>query len=353
MGTAVVTRASLHNWAFVQRHNVRPGMAVQLERVGGVIPKVVFEDDVNDSHSSEEGGEHAKSAAAAATVVQPPTVCPCPVAARVELSPPLHIRCTNALCPDRAAYRAYVLGSQLGISGLGHSSALQLARAGVLDASDPWAALRLSSAARLQLLDGWAALRSHALVASIGAACRAASFVTALQTLGVAGVGQAVWSSVAQKFPSLAAICAASVDDLQTVDGVGEATAKAIVAGIAELGGLHKLQKDFAEFGLPVEDKALHSQHSLPLFGETMCVTGTLSVARSDATRRFRELGAKVSSSVTASTTILVVGSNATVDKVEKARKLKRVSIMSEQELEERISGQGLEKNAQLRETEK
>lgn len=325
MGTAIVTRASLHNWAFVKRHGVQPGMSVELERVGGVIPKVVFEEDGGDG------------TARACADVKPPEHCPCPVGARVEENPPLHIRCTNPACPDRAAYRAYVLGTVLGISGLGHGTALQLARAGMLDTSDVWAALRLNSAEKLQELEGWGKLRSEALIKSIRSACSEASFVTALQALGIAGIGQAVWGSVAQKFPSLSAICSASVDDLMAINGIGEASAKAIVDGLAELGGFVKLHENFVAFGLPVEDKALHAQHALPLFGETICITGTLSVSRSDAAKRYRELGAKISNSVTLATSMLVVGSNATAEKVQKAQKLKRVAVVSEEQLEERL----------------
>jgi DNA ligase (NAD+) len=77
----------------------------------------------------------------------------------------------------------------------------------------------------------------------------------------------------------------------------------------------------------------------LPLAGETVVFTGTLqSMSRDEAKRQAAALGAKVTTSVSSETTLLVAGKEAG-SKLAKANKL-GVSILSENEWLEKINAQ-------------
>jgi DNA ligase (NAD+) len=76
-----------------------------------------------------------------------------------------------------------------------------------------------------------------------------------------------------------------------------------------------------------------------PLSGKSICVTGTLSVPRSEAQRRIEAAGGKFASAVSKTTSYVVAGGEAGGAKLEKAQKL-GVPVIDEAGLWEMI-GEG------------
>src|SRR5205814_7174167 len=70
----------------------------------------------------------------------------------------------------------------------------------------------------------------------------------------------------------------------------------------------------------PVEERARPAEG--PLLGKSLCVTGTLSVPRSEAQRRIEAAGGKFVSAVTRTTSYVVAGAESGGAKLDKARKL-------------------------------
>lgn len=318
---ARLTRASLHNWAFVARHRLAPGTLVQLERAGGTVPHLI-----------------PLPVAPASPEPAPPSCCPCPLGAPVEAEPPLHLRCSRGTaCPERVAYRAYAVGSGvLQIRGLGLATARAMAAAGLLRPDAPWDAVRLSAAQLAEMGPGWGPVRAARLAAETTARVREATFAQTLGTiLAASGVGRSGWARLAAAFPSLAKLAHATEAELAELPELGVISAATIRARINEQ-TLPWLEEELGRVPLPlVATNELTSAH-LPLLGMQVVVTGKLSVPRSQLAEHVRALGGSVVAGVSGKTSVLVVGENPTQDKVAKATRLS-IPVEKEQEFRKRF----------------
>jgi DNA ligase (NAD+) len=169
---ATISRASLHNWSFVERHRLQPGVPVQMERAGGTVPHLI---PLPVSSSSPP--------------VSPPSHCPCPVRAAVVSDPPLHLKCSRAAaCPERIAYCAFAVASVFGVKGLGLISARQMSHAGLLSKDNPWAVMSLSQEQLESIGQGWGPKKGAKLAQEIDDRVRAATYEQILASLCVSGV---------------------------------------------------------------------------------------------------------------------------------------------------------------------
>lgn len=317
---AVVSRASLHNWSFIKRHRLSPGTAVTLERAGGVIPRIVPH-EVDPSKPEPT----------------PPSQCPCPRGASVcESGDGQNLMCSlGDVCMDRLAYRAYAVATALRIRGLGLSTCQQLAREDMLSASDPWAALRVTLD-QLVRLEGWKEKRAQSLLDNIASAVASASFVQSLMTLGISGVGEAAWTTIVQSYPSLSALSAANVKDLESLPGVGQLTAQSVCAKVNP-SSVRQLEQGLSSVGLKTSHNDDHpSSDALPLRGMQICITGRTSVPRGQLASAIRKAGGSAAASVTSKTFMVVAGDKPTAEKIEKANRL-QVPVVSEEQLRQKL----------------
>ncbi len=319
---AVLSRASLHNWAFVDRHGLAPGVSVQMERAGGTVPHLVPFENLGR---------------AAAPALRP-SHCPCIEQAPVEPDPPLNLRCSRGMsCPERIAYRAYAVGCVLQIRGLGLSSTRQMAHACLLSQDNAWAVLSITAAQLEALSSGWGPVRSEKLVKEMALRVNAATFEQTLGTiLTGTGVGPAVWKGLAEEYPSLTALAQASEEELATLPDVGVLSASSIRQRV-NLETLNKLERQIKAVKLPVaaaqtsESLTRLSSASLPLRGLQVSVTGTLSLPRSQFASIVRARGGSLVASLSGKTSVLIVGKEPTKDKIDKAERLS-IPIETEEE---------------------
>jgi DNA ligase (NAD+) len=117
---------------------------------------------------------------------------------------------------------------------------------------------------------------------------------------------------LAQRFLSLDAVAAASLEDLQAVEGVGPEIAGAVHDWFhdPENGALIK---NLGQAGLRVKDQAVGGPAApRPLDGQIVVITGTLpTLSREEATALAQQAGARVTSSVSKKTSFVVVGVDA------------------------------------------
>jgi DNA ligase (NAD+) len=148
--------------------------------------------------------------------------------------------------------------------------------------------------------------------------------------LGIANVGEATASALANEFPALDDLLTADEEKLQQVPDVGPVVAKAVYAFFHEE---HNLQVINALRAAGIRWAAAASKsRDLPLRGKTFVITGSLqSVTREEAKARLQALGAKVSGSVSKKTTALIVGSDPG-SKLQAAQSL-NVEIWTEEQL--------------------
>lgn len=134
--------------------------------------------------------------------------------------------------------------------------------------------------------------------------------------LGIRHVGIQTAIDITHQFRSLEVLAHATIDELETVDGVGEIVAESIVAWFSDEDNLGMLDK-FKQRGV----RPYYAQKVGSLTGIRFAVTGTLEhMTRDDAADRIRQLGGTFQSSVGKDTTYLVMGGNVGASKLEKAQ---------------------------------
>jgi DNA ligase (NAD+) len=150
-----------------------------------------------------------------------------------------------------------------------------------------------------------------------------------LYALGIRDVGEATARALAENYGDLAPLMQASEEGLQTVADIGPIVSAHIHAFFRQKHNVEIINKLIAAgMHWPVIQS---SAAPGPLSGQTFVITGTLAaMSREEAAAELQKLGAKVTNSVSAKTTAVIVGENPG-SKLEKARKL-NIRIMDEQE---------------------
>ncbi|MFP5309865.1 MAG: NAD-dependent DNA ligase LigA [Actinomycetes bacterium] len=306
-----ITYATLHNELQVQAKDVRVGDTVVVRRAGDVIPEVV--------------GPVLAERPDGAEVWHMPTDCPFCHEPLVRPEGEAHHLCENVDCPNRLFESLTHLASRgaLDIEGLGEKTIrLFLDRGLLTDLADVF---RLPErAAEILELDGFGQRSVDALTAGIEKA-RRQPLERLLVALNIRHLGPTVAKLLARRFRDVAALRAASEEEIAAVDGIGPVIAAAVVRWFGTPRNA-TLVDELVELGvrtdtdLPAPAEA--PTEDAPLVGTTFVITGTLERrTRDEAKAALEALGAKVTGSVSARTTALVAG-EAAGSKLEKARSL-------------------------------
>lgn len=146
--------------------------------------------------------------------------------------------------------------------------------------------------------------------------------------LGIRHVGAQTAIDLAKYFQSLDGLTHATIDQLESIDGVGKVVAESIAAWFADEDNLALIDK-FSNLGV----KPYYEQKSGKLSGQNFVVTGTLkSMSRDDAADKIRALGGTFQTSVAKDTTYLVAGGKVGASKLKKAESY-GTKIINEAEL--------------------
>jgi DNA ligase (NAD+) len=217
-------------------------------------------------------------------------------------------------CPNVFGCRPQIIGralmatrrGALEIDGLGEKMAEQLHDAGLLRSV---ADLFHLDAHREKLveLERWGEKSVANLLEQIERA-RSTPFERFLVALGIPEVGSATAHSLALHFATLDELRAATLDELQHVEGIGPEVAASIRAWFNRPENA-ELLAHFAAGGQRVTYPRVEIDTSSPLAGKSVVFTGTLSaMGRAEAKKLVESLGGKVVSSISAKTDFLVLG---------------------------------------------
>jgi DNA ligase (NAD+) len=200
------------------------------------------------------------------------------------------------------------------IEGLGEKNVIALLNAGLV--SDPADIYVLSKETVLQL-DRFAEISATKLVKAIQSK-KNPPLARFVYGLGIRHVGVQTAIDLSNTFRSLEAIAAATIDELNAVDGIGEVVAESVAEWFSEPRNQKLLQK-FEKYGVvPQEIKKVGG----PLAGKNFVITGSLeSMSRDEAAEKIRGLGGTFQSSLGKDTDFLVVGANVGASKLAKAEK--------------------------------
>jgi DNA ligase (NAD+) len=141
-----------------------------------------------------------------------------------------------------------------------------------------------------------------------------------LAGLGIPGVGRVAAQALALRFGTLDGLAGASRDLLMTVEGIGPVLAESLHLFFRDpvtRGGLDSL------LAAGVSPRAEEGSHGAAgsLAGLTIVFTGTIAIPREEARELAERHGAKVTESVSSSTSLVVAGPGAG-SKIERAREL-------------------------------
>jgi len=302
VGGVTVRNVSLHNMDEVERKDIRVGDTVLLERAGDVIPYVV-----RVLTERRTGGEQA---------FRMPAHCPVCGGDVGRQEDEVAYRCLNVSCPARIKQALRFFGSRgaMDVEGLGEKLVDQLVDRGLVrDLADLY---HLDEPA-LVALERMGKKSAENLLAQLERS-KQTTLPRLLVALGIRQVGEATATALAQHFGTLAALMAASEEELTAVRDVGPEVAAGIHAFFAEKHNRTLIERLLAAGVEPAEVRAVHG----PLSGKKFVLTGTLeSMTRPEAQRRIEALGGRVTSSISKETDYVVVGEDAG-SKLARAEKL-------------------------------
>ena len=295
---ATVQHASLHNEEDINRKDIRVGDTVIIERAGDVIPQVV-----GPVLAQRTGQEQ---------VFQMPERCPeCDTPVVKAEDDAMH-RCPNPACPAQffELLKHFVGKNAADIDGLGERWCSILIEKGMV--SDVAGLYGLEKGKLLEL-DRMGDKLATRILSNIEAS-KNRPLPRMLFALGITHVGAEVADLLAQNYLGIRDLANATEEDLTAIEGIGPKIAESIIAWFQAPENQEVVEKLLAagvkleQDCLPIAAAAAPSEGS-PFGGLTFVVTGTLSsFSRKDAEARIKELGGKVTSSVTKKTSYVVVG---------------------------------------------
>lgn len=135
--------------------------------------------------------------------------------------------------------------------------------------------------------------------------------------LGIRHVGTQTAIDLVSHFKGIDRLGYATIDELRSVDGVGEVVAESIAAWFADVDNVDLLQK-FSTLGV----EPFFEEKTGALTGVSFVITGTLeTMSRDEAADKIRALGGTFQTSVGKDTTYLVAGGKVGASKLAKAEK--------------------------------
>ena len=288
-----VQHASLHNEEDIHRKDIRIGDLVTIERAGDVIPHVLGPVLSERPKDSEE--------------FMMPANCPVCGTAIVKPEDEAMHRCPNTSCPAQffELLKHFVSKGAMDIDGLGEQwCRILIDKVLVTDL----AGLYTLQKDELLELDRMGDKLATRIMANIEAS-KQKPLGRLLFAMGIIHVGSEVAELLTQAYDSVDEIAAATEEDLAEIPGIGPKIATSIASYFkvdANKTVIEKLRT--AGVNMKQEPRQV-STEVLPLAGKTFVVTGTLSgFSRSESESRIKDLGGKITSSVTKKTDYVVVG---------------------------------------------
>jgi DNA ligase (NAD+) len=320
VGGVTVSRATLHNEEDINRKEIREGDIVIVQRAGDVIPQIV-----GPAGAHQPGTKRFRM----------PKKCPLCGTEVVKPEGEVMHRCPNKACPSRGLETLINwVSAAMDIEGVGEQFVRRLWDEGLLRSMPDLYRLTVE---QLVQLDGYGEVSAQNALEAIELS-KAQPFSRVLFGLNIPDVGWVTAVNLARHFERIDGLVDATQEEIQEVDGIGPDRAESIAEWFADEQN-RSLVTELRELGLRFEIGDEERPKEGPLTGKTYVVTGTLERwSREQAAAALEAAGAKVTNSVSAKTTALVVGEEPGASKLTKAQRL-GVDLIDEKALEKLLSG--------------
>ena len=302
---------------------MRVGDVVVVEKAGKIIPHIVRVE------KQERKSKLPK--------FQFPTHCPECETKLIKDEGGVYVRCPSDTClaKVRERIRYYATRNAMDIEGLGDKVVAQLVNSGLVK---DYADLYSLTTDQLTQLERMGKASANSLLTGIEAS-KQRGLGRLLNALSIRHVGQRVAMILADEFGDIVKLEAATVEELNEVEEIGEIIAESIHEFLHGGFGSAIVQrlKDAGVNMASTRTKAASAEGG-PLDGMTLVVTGTLQRYKRDEIKSLIEnRGGHVASSVSKKTDYVVAGEKAG-SKLDKAQKL-GVKVLSEEEFETLVEG--------------
>ncbi len=322
LGGTTVQRATLHNRERITQLDIRVGDTAVVRKAGEIIPEIV-------RILPELRPDSTKA-------FEMPSKCPECASDLVQAEGEAVTRCLNSSCPAilRGSLVHWASRDALDISGLGEKIVLLLVENGLVQSVADIYDLRAEVIASLERMGDKSAQKLVTAIAS----SKTQPYSRVLYGLGIRYVGKVNAQLLATSFPSVEQLASATVASLEGVYGIGSEIAQSVwqwfqIPGNQTL--IKRLQNAGLAFSSQSETATSVAQNS-KFLGKTFVITGTLpTLKRKEAEDLIKQLGGKITGSVSAKTDYLLVGEKAG-SKLEKAKKL-GIKNLSEAQLLEMV----------------
>jgi DNA ligase (NAD+) len=317
-----VKRASLHNADQIEKHDIRVGDMVYVEKGGEIIPKIL-------------GVDLAERPANSVPTLYL-THCPeCDTLLERKVGEAQHYCPNYNGCNPQIIGRIqhYISRKAMDIDGLGGETVALLVNEGLIT---NYSDLYELTKEQVIPLERMADKSAEKLIQGVEQS-KNIPFERVLFALGIRYVGETVAKKLARHYKSIDAVQEASQEALVNVDEIGIKIAESVCLFFASEENNNIINR-LKLFGVQLEMSAeeLVGKTSL-LTGQSIVVTGVFeTVSRNELKKLIEDNGGKVSSSISSKTSFIVAGDKMGPSKKEKAEKL-NVELISEAEFLQKI----------------
>lgn len=317
-----VKRASLHNADQIEKLDIREGDVVFVEKGGEIIPKIIAVDLTKRPSNS----------------VPTTYITHCPEC-NTELS--RQEGDAKHYCPNYNGCNPQIIGriqhfisrKAMDIDGLGGETVALLVNEGLIS---NYSDLYTLTKEDVMPLERMAEKSAENLIQGIEAS-KNIPFERVLFGLGIRYVGETVAKKLAKHYKSIGAIANATMDELISVDEIGDRIAQSVIEFFASESNKMIIEK-LKAYGLQLEISAEKlANQTDKLKGLSIVVSGVFhTVSRTELKKLIEDNGGKVSSSISSKTNFLVAGDKMGPSKLAKAQTLE-VPIISENEFLQKL----------------
>jgi len=319
IGGVMVASISLHNEEFIREKDIRIGDSLLVERAGDVIPYIV------KSFAEVRNGEEQKIAF--------PQNCPSCNASLIKTEEEAVWRCPNSRCAAQIVERMIHFTSKdaMDIRGLGDANIRKFYALGWLKEIPDIYHLPFDL---MKTMEGFGAKSVDNLTDAIEKS-KTQPLYRLINALGIRFVGETTAKGLSQHIDHLLDLQKFDNESLQKLEDVGVKVAQSIFQYFNDEENIVMLKK-LESAGLQLNSIKKQSAEG-NLTGKSFLFTGTLlKMKRAEAEEKVEANGGKILSGVSSKLDYLVVGEDAG-SKLEKAKKIASIQILSEDEFIELV----------------
>ena len=323
LGGVTVSSISVHNEEYIQQKDIRIGDQVLIERAGDVIPQIV-----KSLAELRKGNE---------SLIQFPKNCPVCNSELFKEEGEAVWRCINIECTAQVVEKIihFVSKDAMDIKSLGEANVRKFYELGLLKDIPGIYKLDYFSIAQL---DGFGKKSLENLRTAIEAS-KQQPLYRLIYGLGIRFIGETTAKTLANAVNHLMEFANKTEEELLLLEDVGTKVAKSIQHFFSNPQNLEML-KELEMLGLQLVNIKKEISADGTLQGQSFLFTGTLEqLKRSEAEAKVEAAGGIILSGVSSKLNYLVVGADAG-SKLEKAKKINSIKILTEQEFIELINRQ-------------